>query len=77
MRFLTAGMKRISNAIRMASLEDEGLGRLVGRYTVPIGPMKPTDGISIRKMHGPGFAKYEAILVPGPRKRCADLRPEI
>jgi hypothetical protein len=32
---------------------------------VPIGPMKPTDGISVRRNFAPGFAKYEATLIPG------------
>jgi hypothetical protein len=33
--------------------------------TVLLGPMKPTDRLSVRTNSTPGFAKYEVTLIPG------------
>jgi hypothetical protein len=33
--------------------------------TVPLGPMKPTDQLTVRRNVGAGAAKYEATLTPG------------
>jgi len=33
--------------------------------TVPLGPMKPTDRLVLRRSSSPGASKYEATLIPG------------
>ena len=33
--------------------------------TVPLGPMKPTDRLTVRQNFAAGAAKYEATLTPG------------